>query len=109
MMFANRQTYRKQSGIYQIRNIVNEKVYIGQTKQPFYKRFLHHVWKLRNGTHDNFTQKKPLSLKFLKSLKILLCLTKKKSFTSKMLAKPILATIFPTEDKDAMACLCLNM
>ena len=53
MMFAERQKYRKLSGIYQIRNIVNEKVYIGQTKQPFYKRFLHHVWKLRNGNHDN--------------------------------------------------------
>lgn len=53
MMFAERQKYRKLSGIYQIRNIVNEKVYVGQTKQPFYKRFLHHVWKLRNGNHNN--------------------------------------------------------
>lgn len=53
MMFAERQKYRKLSGIYQIRNIVNEKVYIGQTKQPFFKRFLHHVWKLRKGMHDN--------------------------------------------------------
>lgn len=53
MMFAERQKYRKLSGIYQIRNIVNEKVYIGQTKQPFFKRFLHHVWKLREGKHDN--------------------------------------------------------
>ncbi len=53
MMFAERQKYRKLSGIYQIRNIVNEKVYIGQTKQPFFKRFLHHVWKLRRGEHDN--------------------------------------------------------
>lgn len=53
MMFAERQKYRKLSGIYQIRNIVNEKVYIGQTKQPFLKRFLHHVWKLRKGNHDN--------------------------------------------------------
>lgn len=53
MMFAEKQKYCKLSGIYQIRNIVNKKVYIGQTKQPFCKRFLHHVWKLKKGTHDN--------------------------------------------------------
>ncbi len=51
--FVDRQKYRKQFGIYQIRNIVNEKVYIGQTKQPFNKRYLHHVWKLKKGTHNN--------------------------------------------------------
>lgn len=53
MEFAERQKYRKLFGIYQIRNTVNGKVYIGQTKQPFCKRFLHHVWKLKKGTHDN--------------------------------------------------------
>lgn len=29
------------------------KVYIGQTKMEFVKRFWHHQWKLNNGKHDN--------------------------------------------------------
>lgn len=40
-------------GIYKIENIKNGKIYIGQTSQPFKKRYWLHCWKLKNGTHDN--------------------------------------------------------
>jgi|GEM_PF-3028714 len=52
--FIERAKYgRNFCGIYMIENIINHKVYIGKTKQPFYKRYQLHDWKLRQGTHDN--------------------------------------------------------
>ena len=53
MKFIDESDYGSYSGIYRIRNIESGLVYIGQTRQPFKKRFLHHQWKLREGTHDN--------------------------------------------------------
>jgi len=53
MEFVDRINVGDKSGIYLIRNKVNGKAYVGQTKQRFIKRFFHHVWKLRKGTHDN--------------------------------------------------------
>lgn len=58
MLFVDRDKYSDKSGIYAIENIVNHKVYVGQTKMHFIKRYWHHCWKLANGTHDNcFLQK----------------------------------------------------
>lgn len=53
MEFIDRDKYGYKSGIYGIINIDNNKVYIGQTRQPFYKRYQLHDWKLREGNHDN--------------------------------------------------------
>lgn len=53
MVFADKDVYKNNCGIYQIRNLINGRVYIGQTRQRFEKRYLHHYWKLRKGTHDN--------------------------------------------------------
>lgn len=53
MIFIDRDTCKNYCGIYQIRNTINNRVYIGQTKQPFEKRYLHHCWKLKSGSHDN--------------------------------------------------------
>jgi group I intron endonuclease len=40
-------------GVYQIKNLVNDKIYIGGTTEGFNKRFGRHVRGLRNGKHDN--------------------------------------------------------
>lgn len=40
-------------GIYQIRNLVNGKVYIGSTTESFKRRWFHHESCLKNGTHKN--------------------------------------------------------
>lgn len=53
MIFINEDIHKDKSGIYQIRNTLNQKVYIGQTTVCFIKRFWHHKWKLTDGTHDN--------------------------------------------------------
>lgn len=53
LQFVDKELYGNFSGIYIIKNKCNGKVYVGQTKQRFAKRFLLHRWKLRNGTHDN--------------------------------------------------------
>lgn len=53
MKFIEEEKYAKEIGIYQIKNLCNNKVYIGQTRQNFQKRFWFHRWKLNNGTHDN--------------------------------------------------------
>lgn len=53
MIFVDRLEYGNYSGIYLIRNKETNAVYVGQTRQKFIKRFLHHQWKLRKGTHDN--------------------------------------------------------
>lgn len=53
MKFIDEEIYHNDIGIYQIKNLVNNKIYIGQTKERFIERYWHHQWKLKNGTHDN--------------------------------------------------------
>lgn len=53
MIFVDKDACKNNCGIYQIRNLINGRVYIGQTRQRFEKRYLHHYWKLKRGTHDN--------------------------------------------------------
>lgn len=53
MKFINENTMKNKHGIYCIMNIENKTVYIGQTMHRFIKRYWHHQWKLRDGTHDN--------------------------------------------------------
>lgn len=53
MEFLEEQKYKNEIGIYKIVNLANDKVYVGQTKEKFQKRFWLHRWKLRNGIHDN--------------------------------------------------------
>lgn len=53
MEFKDYKIYKNEFGIYKITNNINNKVYIGQTRQRFCKRFWHHSWKLRNNNHDN--------------------------------------------------------
>lgn len=47
MVFRNREENKDLSGIYKITEIESGKVYVGQTKMQFKKRFWHH---LANGT-----------------------------------------------------------
>jgi group I intron endonuclease len=60
---------KNQSGIYQISNSINDKIYIGSAFN-LYKRFKQHVWALKNNKHhnnqlSNFTKKYSLDvLKF---------------------------------------------
>lgn len=54
MDFIDEQVYKNEIGIYKIQNLCNGKVYIGQTREKFQRRYWLHRWKLRNGTHDNF-------------------------------------------------------
>lgn len=53
MYFKDYEIYKNYSGIYMIRNLVNDKVYIGQTTMRFAKRFWHHNWMLQHNKHDN--------------------------------------------------------
>lgn len=53
MEFKTKELYKKQKGIYMITNKFNNKVYIGQTRQPIIKRYWHHLWKLKDNSHDN--------------------------------------------------------
>ena len=53
MEFIDEQKYKNDIGIYKIENLINGKVYIGQTKEKFQRRYWLHRWKLREGTHDN--------------------------------------------------------
>lgn len=53
MYFKNYEIYQNNSGIYMIKNLVNDKVYIGQTTMRFIKRFWHHQWLLNHNRHDN--------------------------------------------------------
>lgn len=43
----------RQTGVYEIKNIINSKKYIGSTTMSFSKRLEHHRCLLRNGTHKN--------------------------------------------------------
>lgn len=53
MQFVDEQAYKKDVGVYRIVNLVNGKIYVGQTKEGFQRRFWLHRWQLRNGSHDN--------------------------------------------------------
>ena len=53
MEFIDRLKFKQEVGIYKITNLVNNKVYIGQTIENFQKRYWHHVWKLNKQIHDN--------------------------------------------------------
>lgn len=53
MDFINEDQFKSKIGIYSITNTVTGKQYIGQTGQAFDRRYWHHRWKLREGTHDN--------------------------------------------------------
>lgn len=53
ILFENESKFKDKIGIYSIKNLINKKVYIGQTLNSFYKRFLLHQWKLKNNCHDN--------------------------------------------------------
>ena len=53
MIFKNEETYKNDKGIYQIKNLNNNKVYIGQTNENFQRRFWHHQWCLSTGVHSN--------------------------------------------------------
>ena len=41
------------TGVYQIKNIINNKIYIGSTKQCIRVRINHHLKALRNNKHKN--------------------------------------------------------
>lgn len=53
MLFLEEDRFKGDFGIYAIRNILNNKVYIGQTSENFQRRYWHHKWKLNNNCHDN--------------------------------------------------------
>lgn len=53
MIFIDRNKYGKNFGIYCIKNLKNDFVYVGQTCENFGRRFLHHSWSLRNNRHCN--------------------------------------------------------
>ena len=51
--FIDMDKYHDGIGIYQIRNTVSGLIYVGQTREGFWKRFNFHRWKLRTNNHDN--------------------------------------------------------
>lgn len=53
MNFIDQEKYKNSVGIYIIKNIINNKVYVGQTLQNFQRRYWHHYWKLNDNSHDN--------------------------------------------------------
>lgn len=53
MIFIKENETKNLCGIYKITQKSTNRVYIGQTKMKFKKRYWHHVWKLNDGTHDN--------------------------------------------------------
>lgn len=52
MITKNSENLHKQ-GVYYMKNIINNKVYIGSTTMSFLKRLQHHVNQLRNNKHKN--------------------------------------------------------
>lgn len=57
MIFIDESKFKKEIGIYKIVNLVNGKVYIGQTGQNFQRRYWHHQWKLKNNSHLHTVKK----------------------------------------------------
>lgn len=53
MKFIDEDKYKNLKGIYKIFQVSTGITYIGQTKMRFIKRYWNHVWKLKNGSHDN--------------------------------------------------------
>lgn len=53
MIFIDEYKNKNFSGIYKITQVSTGKIYIGQTKMRFIKRYWHHRWKLKNNIHDN--------------------------------------------------------
>ena len=53
MQFKDRDIYKDEVGIYKIENLINGKLYIGQTLDRFIERYWNHLWKLNNQVHDN--------------------------------------------------------
>lgn len=53
MIFVEENKYKNEIGIYKITNLINGKVYIGQTKERFQRRYWLHKWKLNSNNHDN--------------------------------------------------------
>lgn len=53
MQFINENIYKDKIGIYGIKNLINNKIYVGQTGESFQRRYWHHRWKLQNNQHDN--------------------------------------------------------
>lgn len=53
MEFLEEDTYKNLTGIYKIKNLINDKIYIGKTEVRFVERYWNHVWKLNNRSHDN--------------------------------------------------------
>lgn len=53
MEFSDKEKYSNTSGIYYIKNLINDMIYVGQTCQPFKKRYWLHCWNLRKNQHSN--------------------------------------------------------
>ena len=53
MIFVNENENKDKIGIYMIKNLINNKIYIGQTQDRFIERYWNHKWKLNNKIHDN--------------------------------------------------------
>lgn len=53
VIFIEEQKYKKEIGIYKIRNIVNGNVYIGQTRNCFQERYWYHNRSLKSKKHFN--------------------------------------------------------
>lgn len=53
MIFLERDLYKNKIGIYKITNLKNKKVYIGQTKECFERRYFHHRWCLTHNQHHS--------------------------------------------------------
>lgn len=53
MEFIDEEKFKDVHGIYCIINRISGDAYVGQTSQRFIKRYWHHQWKLKDGSHDN--------------------------------------------------------
>ena len=53
MKFIEENKFKDNIGIYKIVNLINNKVYVGQTKESFRRRFWLHRWELKNNKHPN--------------------------------------------------------
>lgn len=51
--FKEEEKYAHLFGIYEIKNLDTNYVYVGQTRQEFIKRFMYHRWQLRTNKHEN--------------------------------------------------------